>query len=267
MVLPALIGLAGGLIGEAFKSNAASKANQQAQYANKQARDFAREERQRTQQWNLERRNEQWARDDRYVQRLVSDAGKAGIHPLAALGVSGHGSTAIPQSSPASVPPAQTFGNVGAGDSIGAALSLVSEQVRTQKAETASRKADSALKAAQARYYDSMATEAQSRSIIRDVRAAAQGGAMRTSSTDALDAAILPGMKPRHRTSAGQLMDLYGMIVGELGGLGNFIRDMGAHAKGQDWWPESRILDKPVGRLPSARTSGSSSRRRRRRER
>lgn len=80
----------------------------------------------RTNNWNreqaLDERRHAAARDDTKVRRLVADAKSAGIHPLAAMGVSGPGGGPIAQAvQPAQAPTPQTS-PTGAGSAIGDGL-------------------------------------------------------------------------------------------------------------------------------------------------
>ena len=191
--------------------------------------------------------------DTHRIQMTVADAKAAGIHPLAALGASG-----LPQSSPVTVQPSYG-GGFDWGDAIGAGTSALSqglmglydewnadeakakEEARYQQqrrdemyyrgGETA--RADAMLqmqeKAARLneRLIESQLEEAQSRTRLNNMRAAAVGGP--TVDQNGARVYIDPfgnKIEIAPTTDAQTWSDRYGDIAGEIFGAGNFIRDL-----------------------------------------
>lgn len=163
-------------------------------------------------------------REDSQLQRMMEDAKKAGIHPVAALGASGsHGqASAVSPSFEASSP---------IGDAIADGGAMISDMLM-QREEIQLQREHLALQREQFEL-----AEAQSRSLIQAIRRGATDRAEPVFPiSDARTTGIGPVVNtgpfgiswgtPDNRTPQQVIEDQYGGIVGELYGATRAIEDM-----------------------------------------
>lgn len=146
---------------------------------------------------------QQMEREDNFIRRRVYDARSAGIHPLAALGVSQSGSFATPQAAFGGAP--ITGSAVGdALSSMGAAMPSVNDELQTQllKAQIANVNASTTQ----------MLADATSRTKIFDGQVSSPG---RTHMLGAV------GMDSKRRHAAQEAEDDLGDIMQEIVGMFN----------------------------------------------
>lgn len=210
---PSIIGAVGSLFGGLLNSSSNSAMNA----ANI---GFQRETNQQNQQFIREMNKNAFDIDSTKVRRLVEDAKAAGIHPLAALGSTVAGSSAMPVA-PSFTSPV-VAGSSAMGDSVGDAFAQLAAGLSLKRQGL-----ENELLAAQV-------GEARSRSVIAKARAAAVGGPGSTLAEHIID----PQRTSHVRTPLGVVMtnpntsdaqtyeDRYGDIVENVAGVGNLISDL-----------------------------------------
>lgn len=190
MWLPALIGAAGSLIGGLMNRSATDKHNARAE-----------------------------VRDDNKVQRLVADSRAAGIHPLAALGSSIAGTSAM------------TVPNTAAGDAVAAGASQFAANMPTSRSALEDDLLRANIRVANAQEKQLLA-DATSRTLVAASRAGAVGGAMPTSTDVILPTPFgVPGLPVANPGLAQDSQDHFGDIVENIYGIGNWLHSMGNAAR------------------------------------